>query len=324
MRKYLFFFICTIYLIAILSGCMVTETTYIQKLNVSGPINNVPLHLNPTADTNSIHITPHVTVNSVKKIEGRIEGHSPVDINGNYQVDTIRDSQGYIKLIERDGVNIYDFKGRNLYWEIPNYTISMDLDFKLSQKFAISAGINYSSSNGDGLWGGNIGAGYIIKGESICARLEGGILLQTLKYGAYSAVQIKVTSLFSNSSTTQVEYFRDIKKDTYMNFYGSFTLYTSKLSWPLNFYTQLAFYKQTIADFKPSDYVIPGPLFTYEAVDARSQNSTTFFTVTPGIYCNLNNSIRLVSGIRIAFENGIEDNTGGTMLFPFIQFDVGF
>ncbi len=57
-------------------------------------------------------------------------------------------------------VNIYDFEGENLTWDLPKLHGLLNIDLALSNHFAVTGGVSYSKYNSENFWGNNFGVAF--------------------------------------------------------------------------------------------------------------------------------------------------------------------
>lgn len=312
------------FIVDLFSGCVVVEKVYMQDVEVDGPIHQPPVHITRNVQEHPLSISPRISINRARNFETHVKGHSPVNSRGFYQVDTVRFSDGSISLKERDGVNVYEFRGKNLSWSIPSAAFALDIDYALTNHLALSLGVNYSIIREQGFWGGNAGVGLFGEGQDLAFRLDGGIHWQTVSYDASTVVVSNTTSIFG-TSPSYVTFFHDREKETHINVHLAFTLNTTVKNWFVNPFVQLAISEQTLVDFEPSHldggvYGVLVPFIQYSVDDARTDQSTTFFIGSSGVYFDLNASNRVLVGVRF-----IEEIEAGmlpyTFVIPFLQFD---
>ena len=311
---------CTGALVLLFSACTVTETVYLQDLNVSGPVTQPPIHITDGTPKLGVTFSPYYAYNNQELIEGRIEGHSQVSAAGTFVVDTIRQNGEIVGFEEPLGVNAFPYQGNNIHWTMPTSVIGVDLNYNASPSLAVSLGVSYSSVKSRGLWGGNAGLGYLFAGSGVAGRLEGGVQWQTMAYVSSSVVVTTITPWFSNTTTKSVAFYEDEGTTTPINFYGSFTLNTT-MDMPVNFFAQIAVLKQRVTDFRPTHLSYVGPYFQFVSQEARVQNSTMFFTVSPGVYIPLSEASRLLVGGRIIFPTDIENSSSPVIFMPTARID---
>jgi hypothetical protein len=310
----------------IVPGCITTEyTLYLQDVNVTGPISQPPVHITSDMKEKPLRITPHIAINPAgrRDITGQIDGHSKVDRNGIYQVDTIRNSDNTVLFRERTNANRYAFNGKNLIWKTPAVIVGANFDFTIGNHIALSLGTSYSSESGNGLWGYSAGLGFFSEAINFAFRVDAGIHWQTLAYEAYTAVVEK--ELFSNNSEQRVGFFRDNGTVAPMGFYASLTYNTTHQEWFTNFFLQLCLSKQALADFKPElqneGFLFPFFQQTTVVHDARANYSSTIIGITPGIYMQINHSAKLIAGLHFYVQTQIIDSSPGTIIVPSLMFE---
>lgn len=308
----------------VFTGCVsIDQTIYLQDLKVNGAFPQPPLHLNNGPKSQKVAITPYYTVNTRQSLNGRIDGHSLVNANGVYQVDTIRNGQGAVTGFSPSGNNSYPFQGRNLKWNLADNSYGVDIDFKIADSWALSAGLNYSTLGSQSFGGGNLGVGIMFGDSDIAGRLEGGVRLQTISYEAVSAVVTSYSMLFTADQNPTVNFFEDRATDSHVNFYASVTLNTTLKSL-MNGFVQAAICNQTLADYQPYEYLAPVIPINYQRTDTRTQNSASFMILTPGLIWRLSEKARLHTGARFVFTNGIEFSDMDWTVMPVAQFEIGF
>lgn len=315
-------------LAALFAGCMTTKyTLYLQDVTVSGPISQAPVHITNNMKEKPFRVAPHIAINSTssRNIVGQIEGHSMVNRDGVYQVDTIVNSNNSVSFRERPGANNSTFKGKNLQWKMPDAIVGADFDYAVSNHLAISFGADYSTVGATGLWGYSLGLGLFSEDSTSAFRVDGGIRWQALAYEAYTAVVVKSARLFSSNTDESVGFFRDKGTSTPMDFYVSLIFNTKRKQWFANIFMQLAISKQSLAKFKPTvaEGIPVFPLVVPEVVvhDARANFASTVFSITPGLYMDINSSARIVAGVHINMQTEIADSSPSTVISPLLQFE---
>lgn len=314
----------------LLTGCVATEeyTLYLQDVSVTGPITQPPLHITNRKREKPLSITPHMTINANndRTVAGQIEGHSLVAATGNFQVDTIFNSNHTISFRERPGANVNAFTGHNLRWKLPDATFGVDVDYATSNHLAVSFGANYSAVEGIGLWGYRVGLGLFSEDSAGAIRLDAGLGWQTLAYEAHTVVVKRTTYMFSSDVDEQAGFFRDKGTSTPMDFYASLTFNTKYHGWFPGIFVQLAVSRQSLASFKPTIQesfplipVFQG--FTPEVIvhDTRDKFSSTVFVITPGIYFDISPSARLLAGVHINVQTEITEISPSTIVLPLLE-----
>ena len=299
-------------------GCTTTREIYLQDIDVNGPINVPPVHITNNVKPNSLTITPRISLPTTSGLDGLVEGHSLVNNQGYYQVDTVQNSDGSCSFDEPSGVNTNSFRGNNLQWNLPTANATLDFDLPTSPSFSVFGGVSYSSSRNKTLWGGHAGLALFKDGPTSGIRLEGGVRWQSLFYDVSSLV-VTTTSAFG-STNTYIMFYRDRYRRTHVNPSGSFTFNSKNPDWPLNLFFQASVAWQTLYNFEPRTADVVGSFFIQTTRDLRGEYTATLFGLTPGVYINFNGSSRLVAGAHILIHD-FEDATRNLFIIPMIQLD---
>ena len=305
-----------------LSTCTtITDSLYVQDVNVKGPISQPPIKVTGR-DSTSFTISPKFFINSNRNYNSQIEGHTNVNSDGIFQVDTVRNGNE-ITYKMAGGKNIFSFEGENLHWSIPDYMVGLDLDIAISRKVALTGGFSLSGKDKTNLYGYRVGLVFFSASKNIGVRFDGGLIWQKYTYDAASVIVREEHTDFG-SSTSEVIFFRDKGKSTNLNHYLSLTINTLYDELPLNFLINVGYSGQSLVDYEPStpdeDYYILNPFYRVE--DMRGEAYAAFINVSPGIYMNLNDWSRLVFAVRFFFEVDFESSSNSTFVIPMLQFDL--
>ena len=317
-------FLCLLLLIS----CTTTnQTLYLQEIEISGPINQAPIHITDSIETPSVFISPRFSVNTQKEFTASTGGHSMVNTNGVFQVDTSFFGDGTVKYTEAPGKNIHQFEDQNLNWNVSTFTAGIDFDFMLTRNFALFGGVNYSSQQSGGVWGGNAGLGLFGNGKNVSFRFDAGVHIQTMKYDAYTVADVQTESTFGGSDE-YVVFYHDIDKSTYFDPFINFTINSFNRDWLLNFFINAGYSIQSLYDFGPQtpdtryyNFLFLFPTGVVTTQDFRGTNTAGFFNFTPGIYFNLSENSRVLLGVRFYFETQLENPSTSTFILPMLQAD---
>ena len=306
-----------------LCGCFTVEQTiYLQDVNVSGPVNQPPLQVT-TQNKTAITISPRISFNNRKYISGNVENHTQVNYEGYYQIDTIFYSDGS-KSYQISDANNQPFDGDNLRWDIAQLNAGLDMDFRLSGAFAITAGISYASDKERDYFGGTIGFGFFKLSESGAVRFDAGIIWQNLYYDAATVVVSEVRNIWSDYTRTDISFFRDRARSRSINPYFSLTYNSTYAESPVNFLLSLGFFTQTVLSFEPQTYD-PAYFFWGNSVvvnDKRGESMASFITLTPGLIFSFGTGAEIVAGVKILHENVIGNSKQSTFISPTVQFNL--
>lgn len=319
--KKIYLFIFAVFSLALYGCFTVEQTIYLQDVNVTGPLNQPPLQVT-TRNKTAITITPKISFNNRKYISGNVESHTTVNDNGIYQIDTIFNSDGSRSYRISDENN-RPFSGENLRWNIAQVNAGLDMDFQLSNGFALTAGISYAGDKERDYFGGTIGFGLFKLNESGALRFDAGIIWQNMYYDAATVVVSEVRDIWSGYTSTDISFFRDEARSRSINPYFSLTYNSAFSESPVNFLISLGFFTQTVLSFEPQTYD-PQYYFWGNSVtvsDRRGESMASFITFTPGIIFSFGTGGEIVAGARILHENVIGNSKQSTFLSPVIQFN---
>lgn len=306
-----------------------TTTIYLQEIDVNGPLNQSPIHLTDKSETPSITFTPGFSYNTTKSVQGKIAGHTMVNEDGIFQVDTIFNSDGSINHYEEaPAANRYQYTKNNLNWFLPSVKAGLDIDFKITKNFGLFGGINYSTSSNKNLWGGNFGLGLYGAGESGMAfRLDVGAHIQSISYDAYTVEKVVITGAYSSE---YVLFYHDIDENSNFNPFINLTINSCKTDWLFNFFLNFGYSTQTLADFEPKqldekyyeDWLFyPDNIYREITYDLRGESTLGLFHFTPGLTFALGENYNLLVGSRFYFITSLNDAATTTFIMPMMQVD---
>lgn len=283
----------------LLFGCTtVVERLYLRQAEVTGPIVTPPIHLSDSTDTPSLTVSPKFTYNTKKTFTGDVEQRTSF-----YNRDTT-----FIPL------------ENSLFWDIATISAGIDMDFALSNKFAITFGAIYSSNSNYNSWGGNIGIGFFSYKNETAFRIDGGILINTMQYDAYTVVYRAVTEWWGDTKEEYTGFYHDIGSSTHIDPYFSLTYNTAYKNWPFNIFINAGYSVQTLFDFEPkTTYLVMG--YRSTSSDLRGSSTAGFFNFTPGIYFFFGESNRILLGSRFFLETLVDNGNPSLFILPMIQLD---
>ena len=319
------FLIFFIQLTACISKDTVTVTTiHLQEATVSGPINQAPIHLTKETDTPFFTVSPRFSYTNSQQVNTYVSGHTPVNSEGNFQVDTTFYQDGTISFQQTPGANIYEYESNNLTWDIASVTAGIDFDVRFTKNFAAFCGVNYSSTNGRSVWGGTAGLSVLMATSKIGLRLDAGLHIQEFAYDAYTVEIVNYEYVF---------FYHDLGKSGHLDPFINLTINTTSPNAFINFFLNVGYSQQTIVGFTPQDkdetYYSNYNLFSYDrhreiVEDLRGEATASYLNLTPGLFFRLGQSSRLLLGVRIYFDNGLDNATASVFILPMMQVDFMF
>lgn len=324
-KKYKYFiYISVMVFVFLITACAPSTTVtkiYLQEVEVSGPINQSPVHITDNSES-GITISPRIVINSNKSHHGKINDHTLVNAQGIFQVDTIFNNDGTFSFEEIPGVNKYPFKGKNFAWYTPDVTASLDFDLKISKSFAFFIGGNYVVVKQKSLWGGLFGIGLMGAGTNAAFRFDVGLNVQEIPYNAYTIVSVTRTS--SSGSTNYITDYHDISKNTQYNPFAAITINSFNEDWLINIFLNAGYRTQSLVNFSPEDQVYHNPFYygdVYVTEDLRGEVTAGIIDITPGLYFNFGNSGRIILGAKFNWIVQIEELDNSFQVLPVLQLD---
>jgi hypothetical protein len=306
----------------LLQGCTVKQTVYLQDVRVDGPVNQPPLHLISGDENNILTLSPKIYINTTKQVNGKVDGHSKVNKNGVYQLDTAFGNSGKF-ILKESGENKYDFTGNNLYWNMPDVLAGMDFDLKLTRVFSFFGSFNYSHIDQQDLFSGAAGFGINSRKPHYGSRFDFGVMWHNLNNEISSAVVTTTSPLFG-SSEQSVMLYQDHGKASAYNFFANWTLNSINSSLPFDYYFGLGVFGQTIYDYTPSQTDMGDYLSNVLASPEPMKETAVYLMLMLGVYENIGDNNRISCGVRLIKETQIENLSKSTFLFPTVQWDMSF
>ena len=311
------------------SSTVETTTIYLQELEVTGPINQSPVHLTDSSESPSITFSPKFLYSTKNTVNGKVSGHSSVNQDGVFQVDTIFNSDGTINHFENaTEANRYPYNKNNLTWDIPSVSVGVDVDIKLTGSFALFGGVKYSSGNNRSLLGGNFGLGLFgVSKKGLAFRLDAGAQFQSIYYDAYTIEDVRITGF---GAQEYVILYHDTDINTPLNPFITLTINSCNKDWLFNFFINLGYCWQTLADFEPQEpdedyygnYFDPD-YYSYREIvyDKRGETTYGFAQITPGITIDLTDNSRLLLGTGLYILTDMDAASTTFFILPMMQFD---
>jgi hypothetical protein len=288
------------------NGCVsVQQTIYLGDVDVNAPILPPPTHINVNKGVGNITISPKF---SIIKNNAEIIGST---------------SDHYIGAFNLGNDTTYRAKNKNLLWNISNYTIGADLDYKAFKAFSLFGGINYSGDGQKMLMGGNIGIGLHNDAENPVIRLDLGVTIQEYDFTAITIVNTKTISVFGSDEYWYI--FADKGSITNVNPFATLTINSTYDSSFFNWFVTGGYFTQNLLGYTPGTYSYPLFPFAenYIIIDKRSDMLAGFLYFNPGITLNLNSEIKLVMSAKILNEVSATSSTEW-FIMPSAQIDFQF
>ena len=293
-------------LIYFLVGCAsVDQTIYLGDVNVKGPLVIPPTHLTNDGEADKLTISPHVSFMNRKEITGSTDDR-------------------YSKTFKLTDSTSYRTKLENLYWNVSEYTIGVDLDFRAGDAVSIFGGVNFSGGNGtNSLNGGNFGIGFHSHDKNPNVRVDLGASIEKFDYFAVTIVHTKTTYIWGDDKETN-EIFGDKGNSVNINPFFTLTIDTNIDSSFINYFGTFGFFTQSILNFSPGETHYDFFPFIYEqtTTDERANFTNSFFYLNPGISFKLDPQMNVILSAKILADLSLESNN--VFIVPSIQMDFRF
>lgn len=193
---------------SLLQGCIVSQTVNLQNLDVTGPRNHPPVHLQTDSASTRVTVSPRFDFNAGPAITGTL----PDQENTNTSA--------------------------KIRWKMPDVTGSLDADLPVTPAIAFSLG----GTVADELWGAHAGMGIRFWGKGLAGRLEAGVQWQSLS----SHATYVLTNQYSFSSSSDSVLIDRHVRQSHANWYGALTLNSHFPDAGFNLFVQVALVNQTL------------------------------------------------------------------------------
>jgi hypothetical protein len=307
----------------LIQGCVsVTDTLYLQDVEVFGPISQPPVAF--MNSDKKICISPKIYLNGTKRIKGQVTGHSKVNSDGVFAFDSSFDDSGNLYFREKRGENRFDYEGENLTWNIPDYMIGFDIDYYMAPKLILTAGLSISEVDQKNLYGWKVGIGFGGFEGDFGLRFDAGLIWQEYAYNAETVV-IRETSSWFEEAKNEVFFYSDKGNTTNLNHYFSLILHYADNEAIANPFISVARSFQKILDYEPQYSEKSNIPFTnYRNEDLRGGAGVSYWIITPGSSFFITENIKFIVSAKYFFAGNIDNVSRKNFVIPTLQFDFLF
>lgn len=291
-------------------GCAV-ERVYLQDLRSESPLVLPPVHVAADSIADTFRFSPRVTFNTRSGISGRIDGHSLVGPRGVYEVDSAASPSG-MTYHEKSSVNTYQFRGKNLVWDTPKFQVGLDMEYAVSKNFALTGFVEYARNTETDFLSMGAGMALLFGQGAIGGRLEGGLLFRDVGYN----VRYVITSKSDFSSVTDVYFRSEIRKDRFVNLYGSLTLNTRSSTSLVNALLSVGLSGGSLVSFSVNS--------PSGGSAGNVEGGATILSVSPGIFVNLGGGTRFLTCVRFVTPLGVDDADPSSFIMPMAKLEFSF
>jgi hypothetical protein len=287
------------------SGCWRQEI-YLQDLNVTQGVAAPPVHLTQDSMAQTVRVSPRVTLYGSRPATGRIDGHSLVNSQGVFEVDSTNRP-----FTEVRGANTNAFAGKNLTWNFPEAIVGVDVDVAFTDRFAMNGSIEFGLGVGNRVLNGHVGLALLIPGPKVAGRIEGGVLFTRQPITA----DYLVTYEAAFSSTTEAWFQTVSGSQSSIDPYVSVTINSNMRQKVFGWFVGLGFAGQTMVSLEPSrfDSFAPG----------EYTGTLSVFSLTPGIIVQPADDVSVMGGIRLLWPGIFHDvNDPAAIIAPMVQVEI--
>ena len=278
----------------LLSACVtVKDEIFLRNIEVDGSPSQPPVHVT-AADSKKgdVTVSPQLSFGS---------GTTTTSLDPQYE-GQIPDS-------------LPDFDRKGLHWNMPRVTFGLDLDYAVSNSFALNGGVSASISTGrqyTSLYGG---IGLFSSDPVTSVRFDIGVQYVDIQYTGATVILRTI-----GTGPQDTIYYLDRGKQFQLNMFANLTINSSDAERGVNWFVQIGISPQTLTSFVPEQDVWTTST-TYVRSDQRAQSSVFWISATPGFYFSLGENRRLLLGARLMKEVLSESSKPGIVVIPMLQFD---
>ena len=175
-------------------GC--SSKPFLQKGEISGLAPHHPVHVVDGKKAKNLIISTQLAYNDQSEIKFNTGTHSKVNSEGIFDPET---DEG-VWFYEDDFTNIYEYKGKNLTWEIPKFEILTNLEYTFTKHFSLLFGGSYGSINKKNYWAMKLGFDVFWEYRLWAINFEPNITIQNLNYEIEGILRDDYRGWFENKA----------------------------------------------------------------------------------------------------------------------------
>lgn len=300
--------------VLMLPGCVTQTESLLQRVDVDGVPIRHPIKITENREAGNVNIRGNLSFNNKNELATKSDKHTRVNEYGIFEVIEV---VGEDYFLEQGGVNIFDFKGENINWRIPDIQTRIEFDLAASNNFAVSAGLSYSKIKEKVFWGESIGLAFWGEKKNWGYRFDVNLHFYKMGLSAEYAV-IEITDF-----PRRVIFITEDRIDDYKDLSFGYTMNTNRRDWLINIFFNYTLGWQTLYDFR-SDNIrnvsLTFPFLTPREIQDRFEFFEAYHSFSAGFYKNIFNMGRIVFGAR--YTNYTDSK--GSLETPdfFIQYEL--
>ena len=276
-----------IYLILLILLSLKCNTMhYTQGINVASPTNNTTLKITENTINDKINLRSQFSINMINTLKGNNGNHSKVNKKNVFETELFNDiNESYY--IENKDVNIYNYRGDNIIWTIPEYNILLDVDFKVLKHTSLAFGLSYSRINNKKFIGKNFGIGVFNSGEKWGVRTDFNLLYKRTKF---NVKYVEIGDLY-NKDYNRVYFYENSKFRYNFDYSLALTINTLKSFLKFNYFINCEIGSNHLYDYRQELLYSNDEYFVIKKV--------LYSILTIGFYKNVDNNNRIILGLRM-------------------------
>jgi hypothetical protein len=289
--------------ILLLNGCapkQIEETLYLGDAKIKAPITTPPLHLNIKSNPGEVTFSPKLSVTNSRNMLATSD-------------------EAFTGTATLPDGSVYRTRTQNIEWVYNRYLFGLDMDLKVSRRFAFFGGLSFSNEN---YLGGNIGIGFFSYLTEPIVRFDLGLTFQECKYDAITIFD-RVIQDWSGNVTKNRYLYHDVGEETNFNPFFTITFNSNNDSALVNYFVNAGYFIQQLLDYSPGTTRYEDPFFntTTTTTDKRPDCSAGFIYINPGISLSIAPDIRILISAKLLKETILQLDSGSIIIMPNVQFD---
>ena len=299
---------------SIFIGCTPQTESLLQEVDIDGVPIRHPIRITENREAGNVNIRANLSFNNKNELTTQGEKHTNVNEQGVFKIDEV---PGEKYFLEQEGVNVFDYQGDNIHWNIPDVQTRIEFDIATSNNFAVSAGLSYSKIKEKVFWGESIGFAFWGEKKNWGYRFDANLHFYKMDISAEYAV-VELTDF-----PRRVIFITEDRTDDYKDLSFSYTMNTNRRDWLINVFLNYTLGWQTLYDFRSDaikNVAVTFPFLTPREIHDRFEFFEAYHSFSAGLYKNIFDMGRIVFGAR--FTNYTDSK--GHLSTPdfFIQYDI--
>ena len=226
----------------LVSGCTVTS---LQQVEVDAPAVQQPIRITENTEKGNLIARGFFAYNQDQQVQTQIREHTLVNEEGVFEVE---EGAGPNVFIEREGVNVYPFRGNNFTWSVPDWQAGIELELPLSDGASFTGGLGFADGRTTTQLNQQLGLGLFFNVDNWGYRFDFNLAFQQSRYNM-EAVQGYQTE-WRGGRDREVRFIFIDDNDRYTHPSFGVTLNSKYTDRPINFFFNYTLGRQTFYNVK--------------------------------------------------------------------------